>query len=114
MNAPQRPEFPELLDQLRSIVEAKLLEYRLDAASAAELAGLIAEQVRADWGGQHVYIPKVMSRADVAKRNEEIVAAFNGLNALELCRKHGISASHLRRIVGEAAARATAGAPKPA
>jgi Mor family transcriptional regulator len=111
MNAPARSELAELLDHLRSIVETQLLEYHMDAKSAGELAAAVVARVRDDWGGQNVYIPKVMSRAEIAERNKAIVSTFNGINALELCRKYGISATHLRRILAAAALRAAPEAP---
>jgi Mor family transcriptional regulator len=98
MNAPSRPKYPELLESLRSIVETQLLERRIDAGVAAEVADACVAQLRLDWGGQYLYVP-MMSQAQLIERNKAIVARFNGLNAVELCREYGISLSTLKRII---------------
>jgi len=95
---PPRPRYPELLESLRSIVETQLLERRIEPRLAAELADACVMQVRLDWGGQNVYVP-MMSQSELAERNKAIVAKYCGTNALELCREHGISLSHLKRIL---------------
>lgn len=107
MNAPP-PRFPEILEAFRSIVETQLLAHNVAPQSASQIADACAMQVRLDWGGQQVYIPK-MTQSEIEKRNRLIAGAFNGYNALDLCRQHGLSFITLRRILAAARPKAAPG-----
>ena len=96
-------------------VEDRVIQLRGDIAAiihrkvgmlepfANQLAGAILEGLREDFGGStiggkgSVYIPA----PDKSNRNAAIRAEFNGTNAAEVCKKHGINKTTLYRIAGE-------------
>lgn len=66
------------------------------------MAAAIVAELRQRWGGNRlgrkdIYIPA----PDKSERNARIRADFNGTNAADVCRKHGIGRSRLYEIAGE-------------
>jgi Mor family transcriptional regulator len=53
-------------------------------------------QLRAQLGGEKVYVQK---RVDRAERDQLIRAQFNGKNQAELAQKHGVTVRHVNRIL---------------
>lgn len=94
---PQQPNCPQFLEDLAAKIAALLVDRGLDAMLAQGIARDCAEYVRSPegWGGQQIYI----RTADVAQRNRAIVAMFNGRNLRDVCRKHDLSATQVRRII---------------
>ena len=71
---------------------------------ATPIASAIVNEMRQRWGGarlgrKDIYIPS----PDKSKRNAAIRAEFDGTNATEVCKKHGIRRSRLYEIAGEKA-----------
>lgn len=65
------------------------------------LAGQIEEQVRSDWGGSNLYIPRG-SVDRITARNEKIQALYDGGQKDHgmLARRFGLSIKQIKRIVG--------------
>jgi len=69
---------------------------------ANPLAAAIVQEMRKQWGGNRlgrkdIYIPA----PDKSERNAAIRSEFDGTNAAEVCKKHGIGRSRLYEIAGE-------------
>jgi len=69
----------------------------LDETAASVLADRLALHVRHELGGEQIYIP-TMTLHDRSVRNAQIRRDFNGRNARELGRLHGLSRSSIYRI----------------
>lgn len=89
----REPNYLLFLGELAAKIAAVLVDRGLAADLAEQAARDCIEFVRADWGGQKIYIPM-----DRARRNDEIAARWNQRNTLSLCREYHISESHLRRL----------------
>lgn len=72
-------------------------EIGMNERFASDIAAAFLRGLCARVGGQDVYIPA----EDRSERNAAIRAAFNGTNADEICRRHGVSRATLYRVVGE-------------
>ena len=96
--APARQLYPLVLEELAAIVAAALVEAGFEPATAHAAAGKCVERVRADFGGQLVYIPQGLGY-NLARRNAEIRRRLaNGENRDAIRREFGLSAMQLRRI----------------
>lgn len=92
-----QPEtYPALLEELASKVAQVLVERGIDPALARDAGRDCAEFVRRDWGGQKIYIQMGKSY-EVARRDREIAARWNGRNTRELCVEFGVSETAVRR-----------------
>jgi len=82
---------PELLQDMATHVQAVLVEYgEIDQDKASSLGEEAAERVARAWGGSTVYFPKgdyIQSH----RMAQNIWRDYNGRNAQEVARKHGIS-----------------------
>jgi len=90
---------PELLQDMASQVQAVLVEYgEINPSIASGLGQEAAERIAQAWGGNLVYVPKGDSiRGD--RRAQKIWENFNGRNAQELARQHGISIVWAYKII---------------
>lgn len=59
------------------------------------LSEQVEQQLRAEFGGQEIYISKTMAE----KRRIAVLQEFNGRNRQEVCDKHDISKAHFYRIL---------------
>jgi Mor family transcriptional regulator len=94
-------------DFLRDLLQrtTRLLEEQgVSAEDANQVASELCAQVRADWGGQQLYIRKA-SPEEMTQRDQLIYNEFNGRNHLQLARKHNLSTAHIYHIVKLAKAR---------
>ena len=67
---------------------------------ATALAAAVADRISIALGGAEHYIPKPGGcRRQRSARDAAIAAAFNGRNAAELARLHGISVRRVRQIL---------------
>jgi Mor family transcriptional regulator len=89
--------YPQVLEELRAIVAATVVDEEIDIDVAYSLSRAVVERVRKAWGGQKIYVP-VGTAIDVEIRRREIVRRWNGTNTRELCRELGISESRLRQL----------------
>jgi len=82
---------PELLQDMAAHVQAVLVEYgEIDPTKANSLGEEAVERVARAWGGATVYFPKgdyIRSH----RKAQEVWRDYNGRNAQEIARKHGIS-----------------------
>jgi Mor family transcriptional regulator len=67
----------------------------VEPGSAKVIAGVIFNRLQTSWGGKELYIPV----RDTVSRNQAIRTQFNGRNHAAVCKQHGISLSHLYRII---------------
>lgn len=72
-------------------------ELGLEDACASQVARAFVLGLRRNYGAQRIYIPCI----DKTERNRAIRAEFNGTNAAQVMRKHGISRARLYQIVKE-------------
>ncbi len=66
-----------------------------EAGFAGNIAEQIEQQLRAEYGGQEVYIPKV----DRDARRDAVLREFNGRNRKELCLKYDMSKAQFYRML---------------
>lgn len=95
---------PQLIADLADKVAAAVAKRGLDPEAAAQVGIEVADQMRADWGGQAIYFAKGCF-IDINRRDLEIWEKFNGHNHAELAKEYDLSVVHLyRRIksVGDA------------
>jgi len=82
---------PELLQDMAAHVQAVLTEYgEIDTDKANSLGEEAVERVARAWGGATVYFPKgdyIRSH----RKAQKVWRDYNGRNAQEVARKHGIS-----------------------
>jgi len=82
---------PELLQDMAAHVQAVLVEYgEVDQDKAISLGEEAVERVARAWGGATVYFPKGDYIRSYRKA-QEVWRDYNGRNAQEVARKHGIS-----------------------
>jgi Mor family transcriptional regulator len=67
----------------------------LESGAAKTIADDVFKDLQSNWGGKELYIPA----PDTSFRNQAIRSQFNGRNHAEVCKQHGISLSHLYRII---------------
>ncbi|MCU7877262.1 MAG: DNA-binding protein [Candidatus Thiodiazotropha sp. (ex Lucinoma borealis)] len=96
---------PELLSDLGDHIAAILREMTsLDDDKIDVIAREMVDRQRHNWGGQLIYFPKGDS-LEVAARDLQMYADFDGTNHSDLARKYGISAVQVYqrlRLVREA------------
>ncbi len=90
--------YPELLRDMAGIVERQLLQGGLEAQLAAAIAMNVVEEVREQFGGQMIYMPKgeLWQRRRVWQAMWE---AFTGHNHDELGRKFGMNVVGVYRVL---------------
>jgi len=82
---------PELLQDMAAHVQAVLVEYGdIDPDKASGLGQEAVERVARVWGGSTVYFPKGDYIRSYRKA-QDVWRDYNGRNAQEIARKHGIS-----------------------
>lgn len=82
---------PELLVDLADHTAAILREMTpLDEPLIARISRELVDRQRHNWGGQLVYFPKGDS-LEIAERDLQMYAEFNGHNHDELVRNYGLS-----------------------
>ncbi len=87
-----------LIEDLAVHLERELLKEGISAEEAEQKALSIAESIKKHWGGQSIYIARMMT-STFAKRDKQIIAEFNGSNHAELAHKFGISTMRVRQIL---------------
>jgi len=90
---------PELLQDMAAHVQAVLVEYGdIDTDKASSLGEEAVERVARAWGGATVYFPKgdyIQSH----RMAQNVWRDYNGRNAQEVARKHGISLVWAYKII---------------
>jgi len=90
---------PELLQDMADHVQAVLTEYGdIDSTKASSLGEEVIERVARTWGGSTVYFPKgdyIQSH----RMAQNVWLDYNGSNAQEVARKHGISLVWAYKII---------------
>lgn len=90
--------YPELIEHIAATVAATLVDRGVEVVTARAAGQECAEAVSRDFGGQQIYVP-MGKFLKLSQRDREIYARWNGRNDVALCREHGISERHLRRII---------------
>jgi len=91
-------DYPEILTDLADKLTEVLVKRGIEREQAQAIGHEAVEFVRREWGGQLLYVPK--GRAfDLSQRDLEIWRKWNGRNAHELCREHGITLQRLYQVV---------------
>jgi len=97
---PQHDEaenYPLLLEDLRSFLVTELQKMGING-DCEHIALAVTEHIRTFWGGEQLYLPKGRFQ-EINNRDRAIEAEFNGANARELRKRHGITERHFYRIV---------------
>jgi Mor family transcriptional regulator len=112
-------KYPEILRELRESIAATLFGLGVEQERAGLCAHACAERIRADWGGQLVYINKGQEY-DLSARDLEIWRKYNGRNKHQLCREYGITEQWFYKVIKAMRKKETArrqadlfGAPEP-
>lgn len=79
-------------------IESRLKANGVASDEAMQIAVECSEEVRANWGGGHIYVPKGVVEA-FRGRNHEIWNEFDGSNYKELARKHDLTEMRIRQII---------------
>jgi len=88
----------ELLQDLQEQAAAVARRRGMDAGDADDLGKALAEHLRKHWGGMPLYIPKGLT-LDCRQRDARIWEHWNGRNADQLAREHGITQQRLYQIL---------------
>lgn len=89
---------PQLIADLADKVAAAVAKRGVDPEAAAQIGIEIADQMRADWGGQAIYFAKGVA-IDISRRDQEIWVKFNGTNHAELAKEYDLSVIHIYRRI---------------
>lgn len=85
---------------MRNKIETDISMLPEEYQQMAEIVGIDAFlDLCHNYGGSNLYIPKA-DRVTRHIRDKEIKKAFDGGNYKELAKKHGLSESYVRKIVG--------------
>ena len=90
------PGYPEILADLAGLIHARLVEREVPDASS--IATELAEDIRRQWGGGLIYIPKGVALTR-HQRNDEVARAYNGRNHAELARRFGVTLACIYAIL---------------
>ena len=88
----------ELLDDLQTHIEDKLLGFKLSLETAKEIGESIRCFISNNWGGQNLYFPKDMDRQRLA-RNQEMYSKFDGSNHDELAKEYNLTTRAVYRVL---------------
>lgn len=91
-------KIPELIAFLQDTVKAILEGLEISHEKSEEIAVEVADQLSFEWGGAMIYIPKAASNL-LSRRNEKILAEFNGSNQAELSRKYKVSIQWIYSLI---------------
>jgi len=92
---------PELLQDMAAHVQAVLIEYgEIDQDKASSLGEEAVERVARAWGGATVYFPKG-DRIQSHRMARKVWQDYDGRNAQEVARKHGISLVWAYKIISK-------------
>lgn len=87
-----------MTDMITELAHRVAQDARFQAAIADALAVVLAEHMRAEFGGDRIYISKKAGQS-LAERDAAIRSAFNGTNYAMLAREHSITPRQVRRIL---------------
>lgn len=91
-------KYPEILRDLQTYVINAMTEHGISAEHAKHAGLRVTEEVRKQFGGQMIYIPKGMDY-EISTRDQEIWQKFNGKNHAALCHEFDISLQWLYKII---------------
>lgn len=89
---------PQLIADLADKVAAAVAKRGVEPERAAEIGIEVADEMRADWGGQALYFPKGCAM-NISRRDLELFERFNGTNHDVLAREYNLSVIHIYRVV---------------
>lgn len=90
----------ELYNDMQTQIVKCLSEAGIDAAFARLISVRVRHHMATHWAGQQIYFPKDLS-SELEPRNQEIWAAFNGKNHVQLARKYGLTTQQIYKIINE-------------
>lgn len=94
------------MDQLKAAISQSLSDpavadklRALGADAVPALSASLERAMRANCGGQAMYIARRASRETLQERDAQLRQDFTGRNLAELTQRHGLSTRHARRIL---------------
>jgi Mor family transcriptional regulator len=91
-------DYPEVLTVIAQTSYDFMVSNQLPQDRAADLAMLLAERIRKEFGGSAPYIPKAEKYLG-SKRDREIFDCFDGSNYAVLARQYDLTEMRIRQIV---------------
>ncbi len=91
-------EYPELLQDLLDKLTVFLVAQGIPEEAARKTAVHTVDEIRKEWGGLNLYIPKCEAK-DISERDLEICGRFNGRNHQQLAREYGLSTIRIYQIL---------------
>lgn len=89
---------PDLIAFMQDTVKAILEARKISPDQSEAIAVEVADQLSFEWGGAMIYIPKAASNL-LSRRNEKILAEFNGSNHAALGRKYKVSIQWIYSLI---------------
>lgn len=97
-NADQRHE---LMQGVAAHVKRIAGDFGMDEDKAEQLGWHVADHLQEDWGGQQFTFPKEV-KYHLTKRDDEMMAKFNGTNHSELAREYKMAVRTVYNVVERA------------
>lgn len=91
-------DYPEVLTVIAQVSYDFLMIHRIPHESASDLAMLLSERIRKEFGGSAPYIPKAEKYLG-SKRDYEIFDRFDGSNYASLAREYDLTEMRIRQII---------------
>lgn len=91
-------EYPELLQDLLDKLTVFLVDQGMTEEAARNTAAHTVDEIRKEWGGLNLYIPKCEAKG-LSERDLEIHDRFNGRNHGQLAREYGLSTNRIYQII---------------
>jgi len=91
----------DTFDQVLEVIHRNLTDSGMPTDRAAEVSAQTADRLTREIGGRSVYIPRRPPWFDRIARDRAIMAAFDGRNVSELCRRFGVSRRTVYRLISK-------------
>jgi Mor family transcriptional regulator len=96
MSLPER--YAEFVLQLFLYNEEKLVKAGIDKSKAEEIATDICDELRNQFGGEHIYFSSGR-KTNAIMKHHCIYKEFTGRNHVELGKRFGVSTNHVYRVI---------------
>jgi len=95
---PNMSDYPEILSDLKQYILQVANQKGVNEETAQTIAHIVTENMRKNWGGIQIYIPKGL-KLNNTERNKQIVSNFTGKNHNKLARQYGLSIQRIYKIL---------------